>query len=40
MAKTSLDYAELAGLRIAIKNAKDEAVVFWIRQRIKDLESK
>jgi hypothetical protein len=40
MAKSSLDYAELAGLRIAIRNVKDEIVVSWITNRIKELESK
>lgn len=50
MAKTSIDYAELAGLNIALKNLEcidityqDEnwiAVTEWMKQRIKELSSK
>jgi len=42
MPKTSIDYAELAGLRIAIITAKTsnahQVVLDWIDNRIKELE--
>ena len=50
MSKTSIDYAELAGLNIALKNLEcvdityqDEqwvAVTEWMKQRIKQLANK
>ena len=43
--KTSLDYSELAGLKIALGNAQfdrhvNEIVLDWLRHRIKELEKK
>lgn len=43
--KTSLDYSELAGLKIALANAAftslaNQMVIDWLRQRIKELEEK
>lgn len=43
--KTSLDYSELAGLKIALSNAQvnpqaHEIVIDWLKQRIKELEKK
>jgi hypothetical protein len=43
--KTSLDYSELAGLKIALANAQlnslaNQMIIDWIQQRIKELEKK
>lgn len=42
--KTSLDYVELAGLRVALANAKinsvSEEVIAWVLLRIEELENK
>jgi hypothetical protein len=44
--KSSIDYAELAGLRIALSNLAihlrpdTEVVINWLRSRIKELEKK
>ena len=40
MGKSSLDYAELSGLRIALTHAKKDSptVAAWIEKRIKELE--
>jgi len=41
--KSSTDWAELAGLKIAIANAKRDTnpeVIEWMRKRIKELEDK
>lgn len=42
--KSSIDYAELQGLKIALSNAQylkiNEIVLDWLEKRIKELESK
>lgn len=41
--KSSTEWAELAGLKLAINNAKRDTspeVIEWMRKRIKDLEDK
>lgn len=40
MSKSSLEYAELSGLKIALHKAKQEdaAATNWIKKRIKELE--
>lgn len=43
--KTSLDYSELAGLKIALGNAQfdhriTENTLVWLKERIKELEKK
>lgn len=48
MSKSSIDYAELAGLNIALAalkhlpkpSEKECAVIQWLEQRVKELESK
>jgi len=44
MAKSSYDYAELSGLKAALSHANftnaDKIVIEWLKNRIKELESK
>lgn len=42
MSKSSLDYAELLGLTLALENIKTEnaEVAKWLKKRIKELEKK
>ena len=45
LSKSSLDYSELSGLNIALKNLEidpnsDQTIVSWIRQRITYLQNK
>lgn len=41
--KSSIEWAELAGLKIAVNNIKDNTnieVIEWMKKRIKELEEK
>lgn len=45
MSKSSIDYCELSGLRIALSNLmhaskQNDVVIDWIKTRIKELEDK